>query len=137
MGGKGFKFTEYYDPPHETQMKSLLEGAQAQRQPDGRVLVTECQISNLPRDRRGRTDRGSPPCFYDQGQRSISSSGPLHVQTADGKFSIEGEGFLWQQTNSTLLVSNRVHTISILSCSGRKPPQPPRTQCAGGSSPGH
>ena len=26
------------------------------------------------------------------------------------KFSIEGEGFLWQQTNSTLLVSNRVHT---------------------------
>jgi lipopolysaccharide export system protein LptA len=29
----------------------------------------------------------------------------------DGKFSIEGEGFLWQQTNSTLLVSNRVHTI--------------------------
>ena len=33
------------------------------------------------------------------------------MQTADGKFSIEGEGFLWQQTNSTLLVSNRVHTI--------------------------
>jgi lipopolysaccharide export system protein LptA len=33
------------------------------------------------------------------------------VETADGGFSIEGEGFLWRQTNSTLLVSNRVHTI--------------------------
>jgi lipopolysaccharide export system protein LptA len=33
------------------------------------------------------------------------------VQTADGKFSIEGEGFLWQQTNSSLFISNRVHTI--------------------------
>jgi hypothetical protein len=33
------------------------------------------------------------------------------METADGKFSIEGEGFLYRQTNSTLLVSNRVHTI--------------------------
>ena len=53
----------------------------------------------------------APQCVYDPGQRSISSSGPLHMKTVDGKFSIDGEGFLWQQTNSTLLVSNRVHTI--------------------------
>ena len=33
------------------------------------------------------------------------------MQIAEGKFSIEGEGFLFQQTNSTLWVSNRVHTI--------------------------
>src|ERR1035441_936539 len=33
------------------------------------------------------------------------------MQTADEKFSIDGVGFLWQQTNSTLLVSNQVHTI--------------------------
>ena len=37
--------------------------------------------------------------------------GRFTLQTADGKFSIEGEGFLYQQTNSTLQVSNRVHTI--------------------------
>src|SRR5207244_10905831 len=41
---------------------------------------------------------------------SASSSGRLRVQAADGKFSIEGEGFLWQQTNSSLFISNRVHT---------------------------
>src|ERR1039458_3306722 len=33
------------------------------------------------------------------------------METVDGKFSIEGEGFLFRQTNSTLVVSNRVHTI--------------------------
>jgi lipopolysaccharide transport protein LptA len=32
------------------------------------------------------------------------------VQIANGRFSIEGEGFLYQQTKSALLVSNRVHT---------------------------
>ena len=53
----------------------------------------------------------TPECVYDSARRSISSSGPLHMQIAEGKFSIEGEGFLFQQTNSTLWVSNRVHTI--------------------------
>ena len=53
----------------------------------------------------------APECVYDSGQRLISSAGPLNVQVAEGKFTIEGEGFLFQQTNSTLWVSNQVHTI--------------------------
>lgn len=111
VGGQRFKFSEYYDPPHETQMKSLLEGAQAQREPDGRVLVTEAKWRTFRVSGEGELAAEAPQCFYDQGQRTVSSSGPLHVETADGKFSIDGEGFLWRQTNSVLLVSNRVHTI--------------------------
>jgi lipopolysaccharide export system protein LptA len=111
VGGQGIKFTEYYDPPHETQLKSLLECSQAQRQPDGRYLVTNAKYRTFRVTGEGEMTVEAPQCVYDPGQRSISSSGPLHVQTADGKFSIEGEGFLWQQTNSTLLVSNQVHTI--------------------------
>ena len=111
VGGQGFKFTEYYDPPHETQLKSLLEGARAQRLPDGRIQVTDAKYRTYRVTGEGEMTVEAPECIYNSGQRSISSSGPLHVQTADGKFSIEGEGFLWQQTNSTLLVSNRVHTI--------------------------
>jgi lipopolysaccharide export system protein LptA len=111
VGGQGFKFTEYYDPPHETQLKSLLEGARAQRLPDGRIQVTDAKYRTYRVTGEGEMTVEAPECFYNSGQRSISSSGPLHVKTADGKFSIEGEGFLWQQTNSTLLVSNRVHTI--------------------------
>src|SRR3974377_331549 len=53
----------------------------------------------------------APECVYDPNQRSISSAGPIRVQTADARFSIEGEGFLWQQTHATLQASNTVHTI--------------------------
>lgn len=109
--GQGFKFSEYYDPPHETQMKSLLAGARAERQPDGRFLVTNAKWQTFRVNGEGELTVEAPQCFYDPGQRTISSSGPLNMQTADRKFSIEGEGFLWRQTNSTLLVSNRVHTI--------------------------
>ena len=111
VGGQGYKFTEYYDPPHETQLKMLLEGARAQRLPDGRIQVSDAKYRTYSPTGQGEMTVEAPECFYNSGQRSICSSGPLHVQTADGKFSIEGEGFLWQQTNSTLLVSNQVHTI--------------------------
>ena len=135
MEVKGFKVPEYYDPPHETQMKSMLEGAQAQRQPDGRWLVTKAKYRTFRVTGEGELAVEAPQCFYDPGQRTLSSSGPLHVQTADGKFSIEGEGFLWQQTNSTLLVSNRVHTIIHPELLG---PQsaPPRTNAPAEPTPG-
>lgn len=111
VGGQGFKFTEYFGSPHETQLMSLLECSQAQRRPDGRYLITNAKYQTYRVTGEGEMTVEAPQCVYDPAQRSISSSGPLHLKTADGKFSIEGEGFLWQQTNSTLLVSNRVHTI--------------------------
>ena len=53
----------------------------------------------------------SANAFTTPGSRSASSPGPLRAQTGDGRFSIEGEGFLWLQTNSSLFISNRVHTV--------------------------
>jgi lipopolysaccharide transport protein LptA len=111
VGGQGFKFAEYYDPPHETQMKSLLEGAGAQRQADGRIEVTQAKWRTFRESGAGEMTVEAPECVYSPSQKSISSAGPLRVQTADGRFSIAGEGFLFQQTNSMLLVSNRVHTV--------------------------
>ena len=37
--GKGIKFSDYYDPPHETQMKSLLEGGSARPQATKRPVL--------------------------------------------------------------------------------------------------
>jgi len=111
-GGQGLKFTEYY-PPEHTQLKSMLECSQAQRQPDGRYLITNAKYRSFRLTGEGELNVEAPLCTYDQGQRTINSAGPIHAQTADGKFSIEGEGFLYLQTNSTLQISNRVHTIII------------------------
>jgi len=110
VGGKGFKFSEYYAAPYETQMRWLMECSQAQRQPDKRILVTQAKYQTFRATGEGELVVEAPECVYDPDGRTISSSGPLRTQTADGSFTIEGEGFLWQQTNSTLMVSNRVHT---------------------------
>ncbi|MGO8929402.1 MAG: LptA/OstA family protein [Limisphaerales bacterium] len=104
-----FKSAEYYT--NSTKMKSLLEGASALPQPDGRVLVTEAKYRTFRTNSEVELNVEALQCLYDERQKTISSSGPLRMQIANGKFSIEGEGFLYYVTNSALLVSNRVHTV--------------------------
>jgi len=110
-GIQGFKWTEPYEAPNLTHMKSMLEGASAQPQPDGRYQVFQAKYQTFSLNGERELIVEAPQCFFDQVQRTVSSSGPLHMQVANGKFSIEGEGFLYRVTNSTLVVSNRVHTI--------------------------
>jgi lipopolysaccharide export system protein LptA len=125
VGVKGFKVPEYFDPPHETQMKSMLEGARAERQPDGRFLVAEAKWRTFRVTGEGEITVETPQCVYDPALRTIDSPRQLHVETADGAFSIDGEGFRYQQTNSTLLVSNRVHTILHPAMLGPQPATTP------------
>jgi hypothetical protein len=35
----------------------------------------------------------------------------LQVQYQEGKIRVEGEGFLWRQTDSFLTISNRISTV--------------------------
>ena len=108
---KGLKFADYFDPPHETQMKWLLEGAKAQPLEGGRVLIAGARSQTFRVTGEQEMAVEAPECVYDSARRTVSSPGTLRVQAVDGKFYLEGEGFLWQQTNSSLFVSNRVHTI--------------------------
>lgn len=110
--GKGIKFSDYYDPPHETQMKWLLEGGSARPQGGERIVaVTQAKVQTWRESGEGEMVVEAPQCIYDADQRVVSSPGQLRLRTADGAFDLEGEGFSWQQTNFVLFVSNRVHTI--------------------------
>jgi lipopolysaccharide export system protein LptA len=111
VDSKGLKFAEYFDPPHETQMKSLLEGAKAQPQEGGRILIAGAKMQTFRVSGEPEMAVEAPECVYDSGQQSVNSAGPLRMRAVDGRFYLEGEGFLWQQTNSSLFVSNHVHTI--------------------------
>lgn len=102
---------EFYPPPHERQMKFLLEGAMARAVANGRYLVTQAKLQNFSQEGKVEMLVETPECYYTEKSRLIDSSGALKVQTGNGGFLIEGIGFLWQQTNSTLLISNQVHTI--------------------------
>ncbi len=123
----GFKFVETYGPPHETQTKWLLEGTKIVPLTEGRYLMTEPKLQTFSEAGEREMIIEAPQATLDQNEHTISSPGSLRVQTADGKFSIEGEGFLWQQTNSALSISNQVHTVvhpELL----QPPPAPARTQ---------
>ena len=108
---KGLKLAEPYGPPHETQMKSLLEAAKARRLPEGQYLCTDAILQTFAETGQRELIVRAPECVADPVSHGANSAGPLKVQTGDGQFTLEGEGFLWQQTNSTLFVSNHVHTI--------------------------
>ncbi len=112
LEAKGFQTADYYDAPHETQMKSLLKGARARPLENDQVYVYDgTELRTFRESGEAELVVRAPEYTYDQPRQSASSPGPLQMQTADGRFSIEGEGFLWRQTNSALFISNRVHTI--------------------------
>ncbi len=122
--GKGFKFANYFDAPDDTKIKTLLEGARAVPQPGNRLFViTDAKVQTFRKNGEGEMTVEAPECVYDATERAINSSGPFRLRTADGQFFLEGVGFLWRQTNSTLFVSNQVHTVvraSLMSGPGIK-----------------
>ena len=104
----GLRVPEYDD---QGKLKSLLCGDHATIPLTGPIEVQQLKYEAFSSGTQADVRISAPQCYYDRQQRTISSPGPLHMQTAEGHFSIEGEGFLFQQTNKTLWVSNRVHTI--------------------------
>jgi lipopolysaccharide export system protein LptA len=102
---------EFYPAPNERQMKFLLEGATARAIATGRYLVTDAKLQNFSQEGHLEMVVEAPECFYSEKSRLIDSPGRLRVQTGNSGFMIEGTGFLWRQVDSTLLISNQVHTI--------------------------
>jgi hypothetical protein len=112
MEARDFKYQlENYLPPNEAQVKTLVEGAKAQAQSAGMILITEAKLKTFSTNGTLEVLAQSPKCTLDSVQKVVSSEGPLKIETTDGRFLLEGEGFLLQQTNSQLIISNRVHTV--------------------------
>jgi len=108
---RDFSLPQNYGPPHETQMKSLLQGAEAVSQEGGGILIQKLKLQTFREDGVGEFVLQADNCLYDPKRHHASSPGPLEMRTADGRFSTAGEGFLWRETESTLIISNRVHTV--------------------------
>lgn len=109
---RGFKYAEYHDAPLETKLKLRLQGARARPLANSLVLVTTARVETFREDGLPELVVEAPECVHNATNRTISSPGPLLVKTVDGSFSITGEGFLFQQANSTLYISNNVETLA-------------------------
>ena len=106
-----FSSVEYFDPPDEKQMKSRISGAEAQPLAGGLLAIKQLKLEMFDTNGLLQVVVKAPECVYDTQSGLANSSGHLWVESADGKSHVEGDGFLWRQTNSFLTISNNVHTV--------------------------
>lgn len=107
---KGFVLPHY----EGNQLRALFSGAEARpiTGNQGLVLVTKFSMVVYKENTNKEPELivEAPECVFDRSSFQASSAGPLKVYTGQTNLTIEGRGFLCQQTNMLLLISNDVHT---------------------------
>jgi hypothetical protein len=106
-----FSSVEYFEPPHQTLIKSRLSGAEAQPQAGGLLEIRQLKLETFDTNGVPGLIVLAPHCVYDTLHGVASSAGHLRLETADGSSHVEGDGFLWRQTDSFLTISNNVQTV--------------------------
>ena len=105
-----FTSVEYFELPHQRQMKSRLSGAEAQPQAGGLLVIKQLKLETFNVDGKPELIVSAPECIYDTFNHAANSPGHLQLQSGDGKIRTEGDGFLWRQNDSSLTISNHVRT---------------------------
>ena len=106
-----FTSVEYYPAPNQQQMKSRLSGEEAQPLPGGLLAIKQLKLEMFRPNGESEIVVIAPECLYNQLDGTASSSGRLEVRTGDDRIMVQGEGFLWRQNDSSLTISNQVHTV--------------------------
>jgi hypothetical protein len=103
---KGFQAPlQYFEPPHELQIQSFLEGSEAQPGADGVIIIQNAKLQTFHEDGAKEMLVKAPQAIFDSRRHIVSSAGPFQMQTSN--VMVQGVGFFWQQTNSELLISNQ------------------------------
>ena len=106
-----FTSVEYFEAPHQQQMKSRLSGAEAQPLAGGLLAIKKLKLETFNTNGSPAMIVEAPECVYDTLNGTANSPGHLQLRTGDGGFRVEGEGFLWRQGDSSLTISNQVQTV--------------------------
>ena len=106
-----FSTIEYFGPPHQTMVKTRTTGQQAEPLPGNRLVIRQLRLETFETNGVPGLIVLAPHCVYDYVHGVASSAGHLRLETADGSSHVEGDGFLWRQTNSFLTISNNVQTV--------------------------
>jgi hypothetical protein len=106
-----FVSTEYYAATNQHKVKSILSGTEALPQPGGLLLIKQLKLEMYDPAGELQWVVNAPECVYDTFKGVANSPGPLEVRSGDGKFHIQGDGFLWRQNDSFLTISNNVRTV--------------------------
>jgi len=106
-----FSSVEYFESPHQTMMRTRLSGAEAQPLAGGLLVIRQLKLETFDSNGVPGLIVKAPDCVYDTLHGVASSPGHLRLETADGSSHVEGDGFLWRQTDSFLTISNHVQTV--------------------------
>lgn len=112
--GQATAFTTdmYYEQPYEQQVELRLSGSEAL--PDGSELdIKNLKVEYFSTNGTRQVVARAPQCTYAPLDQVAHSPGHLNLDSGDGRFHLEGEGFgfVFEATNSTLVISNHVHTV--------------------------
>lgn len=106
-----FSSVEYFEPPHQQQMKSRVSGAEARPLAGGLLVIKDLKLEKFDTNGVVEAIIKTPHCVYNTQSGEANSSDHLWLETGDGKSHVEGDGFLWRQTSSLLTISNNVRTV--------------------------
>ncbi len=76
-------------------------------------MLKQAKLETFAKTGELETTTSAPECVFDTVNKVLSSAGSVQMQTADGKFFIQGEGFLAREAskgNYTVVISNKVET---------------------------
>jgi hypothetical protein len=118
-----FTFPEY-DKANPMRLRSLLTGVGAKPLPNGQVWLNQLRLETYTDEGKTNLVVIGTNCVFDAQNKLASSPDRLEVHSGDGRFFIEGVGFLWRQNNWHLTVSNRVHVrlLGLEAASAQKQP---------------
>jgi len=111
--GHGHDFTteSYFEPPHDRQIKMRLSGAEVTSLPGSLEDIRQMKLETFGVDGKLTMVVRAPQCTFAPFDGLANSRGHIELQTGDGKFHVEGEGFMWRQNEQFLTISNRVRTV--------------------------
>jgi hypothetical protein len=101
----------YFEPPHEQQVKMRMSGAEALPLPGALFDLKAMRVEKFSADGKLEAVVEAPRCVFAPLDSAASSAGRLALRSGDGKFRVEGEGFLWLQNDQFLVISNHVRTV--------------------------
>ena len=102
----------YYEPPYAEQVELKLSGDEALPD-DARLDIKDLQVQFYSTNGTMQVVAHAPQCTYAPLDQVANSTGHLDLDSGDGRFHLEGEGyqFVFASTNSSLIISNHVHTV--------------------------
>ena len=105
-----FSAVEYF--PNSQQIHIRTSGSEGSQVGDTLYLVKNFKLEWFASDGHLQQVATAPECLIDQVKNTANSASHLVLQSGDGKTRVEGDGFLWRQTEQWLTISNHLFQVT-------------------------